>query len=100
MIHVIVTYTIDPDFVEKNKQNIALFLTDFKRLYTSKFRYSVFTDSEGNVFTHLSEHADVTIQQELMNTPSFLRFQQERDVHILNDSHAFKELFPVGFSSI
>lgn len=100
MIHVIVTYTIDTDFVEKNKHNIADFLTDFKKLDSSKFRYSVFTDSEGSTFTHLSEYADATIQQELLNVPSFLKFQQERDLHILNDSHVFKELLPVGSSSI
>lgn len=100
MIHVIVTYTISPDFIAKNKQNIALFLADFKKLDSSKFRYSIFSDSEGSTFTHLSEYADKTIQQELLNVPSFLKFQQERDLHILNDSHTFKELIPIGASSI
>jgi len=99
MIHVLVTYTISADFIEKNKQNIALFLSDFKKLDPSKFCYDVFNEGAGSTFIHLSEYADETIQQQLLNTPSFIRFQQERDLHILNNSHTLKVLTRVGSSS-
>ena len=41
MITVQVTYTVNPDFVAQNKENINRFLEDFKQLDTAAFWYHV-----------------------------------------------------------
>lgn len=96
MINVIVTYRVKPEFVEENKANIAEFLKSFKNFDTHKFNYSVFLDSDGVTFTHISNYRDEEIQKEVLNTPSFLAFQKKRDESGLNDSHKIQILEYVG----
>lgn len=96
MINVIVSYQVKPEFVAENKLNIENFLSSFKNLDNTKFNYSVFLDSDGVTFTHISNYHDEHIQKEVLNTPSFLEFQKKRDDSGLNNSHKVQVLEYVG----
>ena len=96
MIHVIVSYQINPEFVTENKLNIENFLKSFKNLDNNKFNYSVFLNSDGVTFTHISNYQDEHIQKEVLNTPSFLEFQKKRDESGLNNSHKVQVLEYIG----
>ena len=79
MISVIVTYKVNPEFVEQNRQNIQQFLADFKKFDTSQFQYNVYIKSDEMTFVHHSIYNDGNIQAELLNVPSFIEFQKARD---------------------
>ncbi|CAH8293120.1 hypothetical protein EV196_103130 [Mariniflexile fucanivorans] len=79
MIIVKVTYTVNPDFLYKNRENIKLFMLDFKKLNTNNFQYHVYLCEDEKTFVHLSHYKDETIQKQLLETASFLTFQKERD---------------------
>lgn len=79
MINVIVSYTVPESFVEKNLANISAFLKDFEKLDSSKFQYRILQKKGDHSFVHISKYADEKIQQELLNVPSFLNFQKQRD---------------------
>lgn len=96
MIHVIVSYRVKPQFVEQNKSNIARFLKNFQDLDQNKFNYSVFLNSDGVTFTHISHYQDGNIQQEVLNAPSFLDFQKKRDESGLDGSHSVQVLEYIG----
>jgi hypothetical protein len=99
MIIVKVTYTVKPEFVQKNLENIELFMVDFKAMNTSEFRYVSYLCADGRTFVHLSHYENPEIQQRLLETPSFLSFQQQRDnsglerspqidiMHVVETSH-------------
>lgn len=78
MINVVVTYTIPEDFVPQNEENIAAFLKDFEQLNQSQFSYRILKGN-GNTFIHISKYANQEIQHQLLNIPSFLEFQRQRD---------------------
>ena len=78
MINVIVTYTIPKDFVEINITNIVRFLHDFENLNQSEFSYRVLQKDE-QTFVHISKYENEEIQKQLLNFPSFLEFQKQRD---------------------
>lgn len=82
MITVIVTYTVKENYVLKNKENIATFLEEFNRLDTKRFGYTIYQKENKNTFVHISEYKDEIIQEELLNIPSFLFFQQQRDQNL------------------
>ncbi len=96
MISVIVTYTVNPEFVEQNKQHIQQFLKDFKALDTSGFEYNVYTKEDNLTFVHHSIYRDEKIQTEVLNLPSFKEFQRLRDESGLNGSHNVEVLNLVG----
>lgn len=79
MIKVIVTYTVKSEFLEENKNNINLFLEDFKNLNEKNFEYEVFCTEDNCSFVHISSYKNAEIQQKILNTPSFLAFQNARD---------------------
>ncbi len=99
MISVIVTYTVKPEFVERNKQHIQQFLKDFKELDTSAFEYNVYTKEDGLTFIHQSLYRDENVQTEVLNVPSFKEFQRLRDESGLNGSHKVEVLNAVGSTS-
>ena len=82
MISVLVTYKIKSGFVTKNKANIQKFIADFKTLDSNKFQYAIFTKQDGVTFTHHSIYDNEQIQHILLNTPSFLEFQKQRDLNL------------------
>lgn len=87
MINVIVTYTVNPEFVSENKKNIQKFLNDFKNLDQTKFEYKVFVKEDGVTFVHFSNYDNEEVQNEVLNIPSFKEFQKLRDESGLHDSH-------------
>lgn len=87
MINVIVSYTVKPEFVSENKENIQNFLNDFRQLDQSAFQYKVFLKEDGVTFLHYSNYSNEEVQHEVLNTPSFKEFQRLRDESGLNGSH-------------
>jgi hypothetical protein len=98
MITIKVSYTVKPEFVIKNKENIAVFLEDFKKMNADNFKYSVYLLDDGVTFVHFSSYSNETVQQEVLNVPSFKAFQQKRDESGLNNSHKVEVLNFVGSS--
>lgn len=98
MIYVTVTYRVKPDFAAKNKANIHKFLIDFKMLDISEFVYSVFLKEDGVTFVHTSSYSDEKVQNKVLNVPSFLEFQRQRDESGLNNSHQVEILEFLGDS--
>src|SRR5699024_2102553 len=79
MIIVKVTYTVKPDLVQKNQENINLFMVDFKKLNTNDFQYVSYLCEDGKTFVHLSHYKNKEIQKHMLQVPSFLSFQKQRD---------------------
>lgn len=79
MIIVKVTYKVREAFAAQNQQNINAFMEDLRRLGSNDFRYNIYKQRDGQTFVHLSHYKNAAIQQQLLNVPSFLRFQQLRD---------------------
>lgn len=87
MITALVTYTIKPGFVEENRANIRKFMKDFQQLDPKSFLYNVFVQKDGVTFVHMSSYRDENVQQQILNTPSFVEFQKKRDESGLDGSH-------------
>lgn len=85
MIVVKVTYTVNDEYVHTNKEMIQKFMTDFNKLDNAQFLYSVFQAEDGKTFIHLSQYQNKDIQQVLLNTPSFLHFQEQRDKNLASE---------------
>ncbi|MEG0928102.1 MULTISPECIES: hypothetical protein [Chryseobacterium] len=95
MINVIVSYTVNPEFVPANKANIQTFLDDFKNLDQSTFEYKVYVKEDGVTFVHYSNYSNEEVQHEVLNVPSFKEFQRLRDESGLNGSHKVEFLQPI-----
>ncbi|MES2575625.1 MAG: hypothetical protein V4572_11820 [Bacteroidota bacterium] len=98
MITVKVTYTVKPEFVEANKENVRKFLSDFKKLNPSEFRYNVYLQEDGITFLHFSTYKNEEIQKQILDIASFKIFQEERDKSGLNNTHKLEVLSYVGSS--
>ena len=85
MIVVKVTYTVNDTYVNTNKELIQKFLTDFKKLDSTQFLYTILQTEESKTFIHISQYKNKDIQDILLNTPSFLHFQKERDKHLASE---------------
>lgn len=99
MIAVTVTYQVKPEFVKENLENIQGFLNDFKELDPSNFQYNVFTKSNGTTFVHSSIYRNEETQTQVLNVPSFKKFQQLRDESELKRTPTIERLNPIGFSN-
>ncbi|RZL45355.1 MAG: hypothetical protein EOP00_17615 [Pedobacter sp.] len=98
MISVKVSYTVKPDFVKQNKQNINAFLSDFKKLSTANFLYNVYLKEDGLTFLHVSMYENEEVQNIVLQVQSFLDFQKERDESGLNDSLKLEYIELIGSS--
>ncbi|MFN0254172.1 hypothetical protein [Pedobacter ureilyticus] len=98
MIAVQVTYKVKVDFVAENKSNISTFLADFKEMHTSRFLYNVYVKEDGLTFVHVSMYENAEIQQQVLNTPSFVKFQQRRDESGLAELPIIENLTHLGSS--
>ncbi|PQA95847.1 hypothetical protein B0A69_05615 [Chryseobacterium shigense] len=87
MINVIVTYTVNPEYVSENKTHIQKFLDDFKNLDQETFEYKVYVKEDGVTFVHYSNYNNEEVQHEVLNVPSFKEFQRLRDESGLNGTH-------------
>ncbi|RZJ77758.1 MAG: hypothetical protein EOO47_15890 [Flavobacterium sp.] len=97
MISFKVSYTINPSFLEQNKKNINTFLEDFKKI-EANFFYNVFLQEDGLTFLHISMYENEAVQNTILNTPSFLKFQAERDESGLNNTHQLEKIHLLGSS--
>ncbi|MGO1521247.1 MAG: hypothetical protein ACTHZ1_07750 [Sphingobacterium sp.] len=79
MIIVKVSYTVQSAFVQQNQENINLFMIDFKKMKTNEFRYVSYRCEDGKTFVHLSHFLNEEIQNRVLQTPSFISFQKQRD---------------------
>lgn len=79
MIIVKVSYTVQSAFVQQNQENINLFMVDFKKMNTNEFRYFSYLCEDGKTFVHISHFQNEEIQNRLLQTPSFVSFQKQRD---------------------
>ena len=98
MIAVQVTYKVKVDFVEENKSNISAFLADFKEMHTSRFLYHVYVKEDGLTFVHVSMYENTEIQEKVLNTPSFIKFQEVRDQSGLTELPTIENLAHLGSS--
>ncbi len=87
-----VTYTVKPEFVQKNQENIDRFMKDFRKITDPGFRYTVYLFADGRTFLHASSYANEEIQQRVLNIESFKSFQRLRDESGLDGSHRVEEL--------
>lgn len=92
MITVKVTYGVKKEFLSENKENIALFMADFKALNNDGFQYDVYMLEDGETFVHISSYGDAEIQQMILNVPSFKQFQKQRDESGLTKPHTLEVL--------
>ena len=99
MIIVKVSYTVKPEYVQKNQENINLFMADFRKMNSSDFRYDVYLMDDGQTFVHLSHFKNEEIQKQVLAVPSFVEFQRQRDESGLNNSHKVEVLSPVAATS-
>ncbi len=99
MIIVKVSYTVKAEYVQKNRENIKLFMADFQKLKSSDFRYNIYLMDDGTTFVHLSHFKDKDIQNQLLAVPSFKEFQKQRDDSGLNNTHKIEELSLVAAST-
>lgn len=98
MISVKVSYTVQPFFVAQNQQNIHKFLADFKKMINLNFLYNVYLQADGLTFLHVSMYENEEAQQQVLNTPSFLQFQKERDESGLTGAPSVETLNFIGSS--
>lgn len=98
MISVQVSYTIKPTFFEQNKTLVNQFLADFKQLSHLNFLYNVYVKEDGLTFLHVSMYENEDVQTQVLNTPAFLQFQQQRDQEGLAGEVKIEVLNLVGSS--
>jgi hypothetical protein len=79
MIIVKVTYTVKSNFVNKNQENINMFLKDFKKMDSNEFRSTIYFGEDKKTFTHISMYQNKEIQNELLAIASFKSFQKQRN---------------------
>lgn len=85
MIVVKVTYTVNENYVNQNREMIHKFLSDFKNLDRTQFLYTILQTKDKKTFIHISQYTNQDIQQVLLTTPSFLDFQEQRDKNLTSE---------------
>lgn len=97
MIAIKVTYTIKEDYVRANKEKIQTFLNEFEKLDNKQFVYAIYQVNGSNTFIHMSQYKNEAIQKELLNMPSFLEFQKQRDLNLITEP-TIESLTQIGIS--
>lgn len=82
-----VTYSVKQEYAETNKAMIANFLKDLKKLETDPFLYSVYQKEDGVTFVHFSQFTSKTAQNDVLQVPSFVAFQKQRDQNMASEHH-------------
>lgn len=99
MIIAKVTYTVKPEFVQENQQNINLFMADFKKMNHLEFRYNVYLLEDGKTFLHLAHFQNEDVQKQILAVPSFKLFQKKRDESGIDNSHKVEMMKLIDASS-
>lgn len=69
-------YTVKPEFVEQNRQNLAEFIAALAATSTPGLSYRVFLEEDGQTFLHLVTSEDDP-SAVITGLPSFKKFQSE-----------------------
>lgn len=93
-----VIYTVKESFVQQNEKNVKAFLDDFRALDTDSFQYNVYQGKDKKTFVHFSHFKDADVQNTILNVPSFVSFQEQRDASGLEREPSIEEIFPLGSS--
>lgn len=72
-----VTYTVKPEFVSKNQENISAVMSDLRKINNAGIRYATYLGDDGKTFMHFAHFENDTLQQVLFDLQSFKSFQQQ-----------------------
>lgn len=72
-----VTYTVQPTYVEQNKQNIKQVMDDLKKLENPNTKYASYLEEDGITFMHFAQYPDEETSKILTTLPSFSKFRKE-----------------------
>lgn len=87
MMTVKVTYSVKQEYAETNRAMITNFLKDFKKLETDQFLYSVYQKEDGITFVHFSQFTSKKAQDDVLQVPSFIAFQVQRNQNMASEHH-------------
>lgn len=93
-----VIYTVKPEFVNDNIQNIHTFMDDVKKINNQGIRYAVLLGADGKTFIHLSSFDKDSSQKALLELESFKTFQKRRDASGLEVQPSIEEMSLVAAS--
>jgi hypothetical protein len=74
-----VTYTVSPEFVATNQENVKKFVKDIEALNNPAIRYISYLASDGKTFIHIGTFDNDDAQKQFLALPSFKSFQQQRN---------------------
>jgi hypothetical protein len=72
-----IQYTVQPSFVEQNKQNIAKVMSELRAANHAGLRYSTYVLEDGKTFMHLVVFNDEQSETVIPTLASFKHFQSE-----------------------
>jgi hypothetical protein len=72
-----IQYTVQPGFVEQNKQNVAKVMAELRAANHPGLRYSTYILEDGKTFMHLVMFNDEQSETVIPNLASFKHFQSE-----------------------
>jgi hypothetical protein len=93
-----IQYTVQPDFAERNKQNIAKVMQELRSLNHTGLRYSAYVLDDGKTFVHLVAFRDEESTTVIPNLESFKHFQAELMAGAPEIPPKFENLALVGSS--
>ena len=71
-----VQYTVQPDYVATNQQNIETVMQELRAIGNPGLRYSAYLLEDGQTFMHIAMFADEAANKVLNELPSFAAFRQ------------------------
>jgi len=74
-----VTYTVNPEFVATNQENVKKFVSDIEALNNPSIRYISYLAADGKTFIHIATFNNDEAQKQFLDLPSFKSFQQQRN---------------------
>ena len=93
-----IQYTVQPGFVEQNKQNIAKVMEELRAANHPGLRYSTYVLEDGKSFMHFVMYNDEKSETVIPNLPSFKHFQTELRASNPEVMPKFENLSIVGSS--
>jgi|SRR5689334_13980654 len=93
-----VTYTVNPEFLETNKENVRKFVKDIEELKNPGIRYISYLASDNKTFIHIGAFDNDEAQKQFLALPSFKSFQQQRNASGLEAPENFEMLSAVAAS--
>ncbi len=72
-----VQYKVKPEYTETNKANIAVVMSDLRKLNDDGIKYSTFLFEDGQTFMHFAMFRDESGQKKLNDLESFKKFGAE-----------------------